>query len=62
MLKHIICMEVMLPHPDISKPFHIYTDAGETQLGYVITQDDKLIAFYSRKLNSAQKRYTTGEQ
>jgi hypothetical protein len=25
-------------------------------------QNDKLIAFYSRKLNSAQKKYTTGEQ
>jgi hypothetical protein len=27
-----------------------------------MTQDDKPIAFYSRKLNSAQRRYTTGEQ
>jgi hypothetical protein len=25
-------------------------------------QDDRPLAFYSRKLNSAQKRYTTGEQ
>ena len=25
-------------------------------------QDDKPLAFYSRKLNNAQKRYTTGEQ
>ena len=25
-------------------------------------QDDRPLAFYSRKLNSAQKRYTTGKQ
>ena len=25
-------------------------------------QDDRPLAFYSRKLNSAQKRYTTGDQ
>jgi hypothetical protein len=61
-IKKILCQEVMLPFPDFSKPFHIYTDASETQLGAVITQDEKPIACYSMKLNSAQKRYTTGEQ
>jgi hypothetical protein len=61
-IKKIICRQVMLPSSDFYKPFHIYTDASDTQLGSVITQDDKPIAFYSRKLNSAQKRNTTGEQ
>jgi hypothetical protein len=31
-------------------------------LGAVIIQEDKPLAFYSRKLNSGQTRYTTGEQ
>jgi hypothetical protein len=61
-IKKIICREVMLTFPDVSKPFHIYTDASDKQLGAVITQDEKPIAFYSRKLNSSQQRYTTGEQ
>jgi hypothetical protein len=61
-IKKIICREVMLAFPDFSKPFHIYTDASDTQLCAVIEQEEKPIAFYSRKLNSAQKRYTTGEQ
>jgi hypothetical protein len=52
----------MLTFPDFSKPFHIYTDASDKQLGAVITQDEKPIAFYIRKLNNAQQRYTTGEQ
>jgi hypothetical protein len=49
-------------YPDFNKTFHIYTDASDTQRGSVITQDDKPLAFYSRKRNSAQKHYTTGEQ
>jgi hypothetical protein len=60
-IKKIICREVMLTFLDFSKPFHIYTDASDKQLGAVITQDEKPIAFYSRKLKSAQQRYTTGE-
>jgi hypothetical protein len=40
----------------------VYTDASNNQLGAVIMQEGKLLAFYSRKLNSAQTRYTTGEQ
>jgi hypothetical protein len=35
-IKKIICREVMLTFPDFSKPFHIYTDASDKQLGTVI--------------------------
>jgi hypothetical protein len=55
-MKKVICREVMLAFPDFSKPFVIHTDASHTQLGAVISQDDKPIAFYSRKLNPAQTR------
>ena len=37
-------------------------DASHTQLGAVISQDRKPIAFYSRKLSDAQTRYTTTER
>jgi hypothetical protein len=60
-MKKVICREVMLAFPDFSKPFVIHTDS-HTQLGAVISQDDKPIAFYSRKLNPAQTRYTTTER
>jgi len=52
----------MLAYPDFSKPFVIHTDASHHQLGAVISQDEKPIAFYSRKLNPAQSRYTTTER
>ena len=47
---------------DFSKPFVIHTDASHCQLGAVISQDGKPVAFYSRKLNPAQTRYTTTER
>ena len=61
-IKKVISRETLLAFPDFNKEFHIYTDASDYQLGAVIMQDDKPLAFYSRKLNGAQKRYTTGEQ
>ena len=60
--KKIIAKEVMLAYPDFNKPFVIHTDASHYQLGAVISQNGKPIAFYSRKLNPAQTRYTTTER
>ena len=61
-IKAVMSRETLLSFPDFSKEFHIYTDASDFQLGAVIMQNDKPLAFYSRKLNSAQKNYSTGEQ
>ena len=60
--KRIIAKDAMLAYPDFSKPFVIHRDASHYQLGAVISQDGKPIAFYSRKLNDAQTRYTTTER
>jgi RNase H-like domain found in reverse transcriptase len=60
-IKKVIETEVLLAYPDFDKPFHIYTDASDHQLGAVIMRDKKPIAFYSPKLNAAQRRYTTTE-
>ena len=60
--KKMIQKETMLAYPKFGEVFHIYADASDTQLGGVIMQDDKPLAFYTRKMNSAQCKYTTGEQ
>jgi hypothetical protein len=49
---------VVLAYQDFTKPFDIYTDASTKQLGVVITQDNRPIAFFSRKLSGAQSKYT----
>jgi hypothetical protein len=59
-IKKVISKETLLAYPDFNKKFHVYTDISDYQLGAVITQDDRPLAFYSRKLNGAQRRYTTG--
>jgi hypothetical protein len=57
-------MEVVLYYPDFNKPvlFHLYSDASDHQLGAIIMHDKNPLDFYSRKLNTAQKRYTTIER
>jgi hypothetical protein len=57
-VKTTIAKEVVLAYPDFLKPFDIYTYASNKQLGAVITQDNRPIAFFSWKLSDAQSKYT----
>ena len=61
-IKRVLGRETLLAYPQFDKPFVIHTDASNTQLGAVISQEGQPIAFYSRKLSPAQQRYTTTEQ
>jgi len=58
----VLSKEVMLAYPNFDKEFQIHTDASHTQLGAVISQERKPIAFYSKKLSPTQQRYTTTER
>ena len=60
--KKVVSRETLLSYPDFNEPFEIQTDASKLQLGAVISQKGKPVAFYSRKLNSAQVNYTTTER
>jgi hypothetical protein len=57
-VKATIAKEVVLVYPDFTKPFEIYTDASTMQLGAVITQGNRPIAFFSRKLSKTQSKYS----
>jgi hypothetical protein len=57
-VKATIARDVVLAYPDYSEVFKIYTDASSKQLGAVITQKNRSIAFFSRKLSVAQRKYS----
>jgi RNase H-like domain found in reverse transcriptase len=63
-MKRLIAKETLLTYPNFKKPFEILTDASKVQLGIhaCISQEGRPVAFYSRKLNTAQTRYTTTER
>lgn len=61
-IKQVLSRENLLAFPNFDLPFTIHTDASKTQLGAVISQNNTPIAFYSRKQNPAQTRYTTTER
>jgi hypothetical protein len=48
--------------PRVDKPFVIYTNASKHQIGSIITQNEKPLGFFSKKLNEMQKRYLVMEQ
>jgi hypothetical protein len=56
-----IAKETVLAYPDFLKPFEIYADASSTQLGAVITQDNRPIAIFGRKLSKTQQKYSVTE-
>ena len=47
--KQMVRHETSLSYPDFNVPFKIHTNASHTQLGAVISQNNKPIAFYSKK-------------
>jgi hypothetical protein len=60
-VKAAIVKEVVLAYPEFTKPFKIYTDASTMQLGSEITQGNRPIAFFSRKLSVTQTKYSVTE-
>ena len=58
-IKKVVSQQTLLLYLDFSKPFEIHTDASDLQLDAVISQKNKPVSFYSKKLNPTQTRYTT---
>jgi hypothetical protein len=57
-VKASIAKDAVLAYPDYSKVFEIYTDSSCKQLGAVITQDNRPIAFFNWKLSDTQRKYS----
>ena len=66
LLKQGLCSAPILAYPDSTKSFHLYTDASQTALGYILGQviDDRevVLAYGGRELNPAEVNYSTTER
>jgi hypothetical protein len=56
--KHLTSAPV-LTQPDMSKPFEVFCDASGTGLGFVLMQENRVIAYASRALRPHEKNYPT---
>ena len=66
-LKRRLCAAPCLAHPNLEAPFTMYTDASKIAVGAVLLQRDtsgveRVISFFSTKLSSAQRNYSTFER
>ena len=61
-IKRIVACDTLLTSPDSNETFKIHTNGSTFQLGAVISQKGKPIAFYSRKMTDSPKRYKVTER
>ena len=61
-IKQVVTHNTLLIYPYFNKRFYIHMNASYLQLGAVIIQDGKPIAFYSHKLTGPKTRYKVTEE
>ena len=66
-LKAILANNPVLMAPNLDKPFKIAIDASDVGVGAVLLQNDETgierpVGYFSKKLNTHQKRYSTIEK
>lgn len=64
-MKRLLTIAPILAPPNFEEKFVVHADASDTGVGAVLAQnikgDEKVVAFFSAKLNGAQRNYTTTE-
>jgi hypothetical protein len=58
-LKKLLTTAPVLAQPDIEKPFDVYCDASGIDLGCVLMQEGRVIAYASRQLKRHEEHYLT---
>jgi hypothetical protein len=62
-IKTALCSSTLLAHPDSKRSVHLAVDGSDSHVGAVLQQESEKgpqpLAFFSKKLNSTQQRYST---
>ena len=55
---------ITLSRIGLRKPFHLFTDASDSAIGYVLKQGEQMevVACGSKTLNDCQRRWSTSEK
>jgi hypothetical protein len=61
-MKAVMSADTLMQYPNINIPFNFYTDSSDYQMGVVIMQNGKPVAYWAWKLNEAQRNYPTMEK
>ena len=61
-LKQALTTAPLLALPDFTQPFELVSDASLRGTGAILLQNEKVIAYTSKKFSPAEKNYTTMEQ
>ena len=48
--------------PDFTKPFQVNCDASGEAIGAMLSQDDRLVSYYSENLNDTRRNYSSYEK
>jgi hypothetical protein len=59
LLKEKITGQLVLVLPDFSKTFQVRCDTSGFAIGVVLSQDNRLVAYFSEKLNNSKSNYST---
>jgi len=60
--KELTSKPIFLSVPNFSQPFTLQTDASNDGIGAILSQGHKVIEYASRKLNTAERNYSTIEK
>lgn len=65
-IKSLLMKDPILTNPDFEKPFKVQCDASDLGIAGILTQNlddgEHVIAYFSRKLNPRERKYTTTEK
>ena len=61
-VKIVYAIDEMLYYPDFYKFFDIHTDSSEYQMGAIISQNERMIAYWYPKLTDTQNKYPTTDK